>query len=838
MKRVISALVLSVTTVPVVSAFAAGTATPAPTFSTGTGTYYTPPSVRIGDAVNGARIFYTVDGSTPSASSLVYTTPIKITSTTVLRAIAISPAGVKSSVASDTYTFSQPYTPTFSTGTGTYHSAPTVKISEGTACAKVYYTTDGSTPTTSSPVYNGVPLQINQNTTVQAMSQCTEGLKSNLARATYTLATTVAPSFSTGTGTYHAAPTVKISEITSGAQVYYTTDGSTPTSSSPKYTAPLLISTTTTLQAVAIYPGGTPSAVKAATYTVVPAVAPTLNQPSGTYGKSVTVTIVDGTPGSAIYYTTNGATPTGSSQLYSGPITLSNKTSTFMTTQTLKAVAIYPGGTPSAVTAATYSILSEQAPVAGANTGKGFLGMNINALLDGTPWPTVPVGALRLLGAETNWNTMNPSQGVYEWGSLDRKIALAEQNGANLLYAFNETPPWAITQNLPIAQISRNGGVVTLTTAQPHHLYYNPAFQPSEQTSVRISGASDSSLNGTFAITGTPSATTVTYAQGGAESNVAGGSLSAVCGGSQAPKGCAQAPMNLSSWDAYVTEIVNHVGPGVIKYWEVWNEANIASEWLGDPAMLVAMAQDARTIIKRVDPKAIVLSPSVTIVLSSPTECATKDPRCGSRWMDNWLAEGGKNAVDGIAFHGYPQNGTAPELIQGAATMMELALSDNGVSSLPIYDTESSWGKAAALPAQSDQIAFMSRHLILEQSMGVQTSFWYEYDNADWGQMWTASSGLNPVGVAYGEIAKWLQGVSITQPCAATSADNTIFTCGYTRPNGYNGLAVWSTAGEKSFAVPAGMKQYHEVSGAVASAGSGAVQIGPEPILLENHSAF
>ncbi len=54
-------------------------------------------------AESGAQIRYTVDGSTPTASSSLYSAPITLTETTTVKAIAIKD-GVSSSVTSRTYT--------------------------------------------------------------------------------------------------------------------------------------------------------------------------------------------------------------------------------------------------------------------------------------------------------------------------------------------------------------------------------------------------------------------------------------------------------------------------------------------------------------------------------------------------------------------------------------------------------------------------------------------------------------------------------------------------------------------------------------------------------------
>ena len=75
----------------------------APTFSPAGGTYSTAQSVTISCGTEGATIYYTTDGSDPTASSTQYTGAITISSSTTLKAIAVKD-GVSSAVASATYT--------------------------------------------------------------------------------------------------------------------------------------------------------------------------------------------------------------------------------------------------------------------------------------------------------------------------------------------------------------------------------------------------------------------------------------------------------------------------------------------------------------------------------------------------------------------------------------------------------------------------------------------------------------------------------------------------------------------------------------------------------------
>jgi hypothetical protein len=77
-----------------------------------------------------------------------------------------------------------------------------------------------------------------------------------------------APTFSPGSGSYTSTQTVTLSDPTPGAVIYYTTDGSIPSTSSAKYSAPLSIGTSTTVNAIATASGYANSAVSRATYAI------------------------------------------------------------------------------------------------------------------------------------------------------------------------------------------------------------------------------------------------------------------------------------------------------------------------------------------------------------------------------------------------------------------------------------------------------------------------------------------------------------------------------------------------------------------------------------------
>jgi hypothetical protein len=117
------------------------------------------------------------------------------------------------------------------------------------------------------------------------------------------------PTFSPAAGTYSTAQTVTISDSTSGSTIYYTTNGTTPTTSSTQYTGAITVSSTETLESIATASGYSQSAVGSAAYTInssgtIPTLSVSTSGTPSTYGGSVTftATISSGPTGSITFY--------------------------------------------------------------------------------------------------------------------------------------------------------------------------------------------------------------------------------------------------------------------------------------------------------------------------------------------------------------------------------------------------------------------------------------------------------------------------------------------------------------------------------------------------------
>lgn len=156
----------------------------APAFSTSAGAIAFPTTITLSSTTVGATIYYTIDGSTPTTGS-TQGTSVVVNSAQTIKAFAIKTGYTDSSISSAAYTQAQATAPTFSSAAGNITSGTTVTISSAGADA-IYYTIDGSTPTTASTNQATTPLVINSDVTVKALAVRTGYSNSSIVSAVYT----------------------------------------------------------------------------------------------------------------------------------------------------------------------------------------------------------------------------------------------------------------------------------------------------------------------------------------------------------------------------------------------------------------------------------------------------------------------------------------------------------------------------------------------------------------------------------------------------------------------------------------------------------------------------
>jgi len=242
------------------------------------GTYSSDQNVALASWVTGAQIFYTTNGSSPTAKSTAYTAPISIAgngAAKTIKALVIK-NGMTGGISSLAFSinYSQVSTPSFSPIGGNYTQNQSVTIASTTG-ASIYYTTDGSAPSASSTLYTA-PILVSGNnttTTLKAIAMKTGMADSTVAAATYTIAlpTVATPVATPPGGSYSKNLQITLSSNTTGAVVYYTTDGSKPGLSSQVYTSPISLSSngsTLVIRAFAVKSGMADSGEFNASYTI------------------------------------------------------------------------------------------------------------------------------------------------------------------------------------------------------------------------------------------------------------------------------------------------------------------------------------------------------------------------------------------------------------------------------------------------------------------------------------------------------------------------------------------------------------------------------------------
>lgn len=240
-----------------------------PAFSLKEGSYTGTQTLVISSATDGATIYYTTDGSLPTNESQVYSSAISLTTTTTVNAYA-----VKENMESSAFTQSVYYLflydpvspPILSTTEGTFEGPQIITITTETEGATIYYTLDGNEPIKTSNQYS-VPISISENTTIKAYAIKDGAPDSATTSGTY-LIKPFAPTFSILPGTYMESKAIEITSVTAGASIFYTLDGSIPTSSSCLYSKPITINSTTSIKAIAVKNRLTDSNVALAEYVI------------------------------------------------------------------------------------------------------------------------------------------------------------------------------------------------------------------------------------------------------------------------------------------------------------------------------------------------------------------------------------------------------------------------------------------------------------------------------------------------------------------------------------------------------------------------------------------
>lgn len=254
---------------------------------------------------------------------------------------------------------------------GTYSAGQAITLSANET-ATIYYTVDGSTPTTASTKYTA-PITLSGPMTLKYFAVDAANNASAVSTQTYSTGPDVTKPVVTvnpASGAYPAGTKITLT-ANEPAEIRYTTDGTDPLTAGLLYSAPITFDGTgpMTLKYFAKDTAGNVSDVATQTYTVPPdTTAPVITaNPTGRALASGATITLSANENAAIYYTTNGSTPTATESAtnikYTSPIVMGNST------LTLKYIGVDTAGNTSAVGTQTYTV-----PAAGPPSSHDFNG--------------------------------------------------------------------------------------------------------------------------------------------------------------------------------------------------------------------------------------------------------------------------------------------------------------------------------------------------------------------------------------------------------------------------------------------------------------------------------
>lgn len=254
--------------------------------------------------------------------------------------------------------------PSFVPAGGTFTNSATVTLISSTAGSSVRYTTDGTTPTSSTGILYTGPFTLNQSAVVRAVAVGTGLTDSSVASASFEILRGPVVVTQPSSLTVLEGDTASFSVSATGnpAPTYQWRFGGTEIVGATN--SLFMVQSVTAADAGAydvVITNSIGTVVTGSAWLSVQARAPTLSPAPGSYSNSVILTLTPVTSGTTIRYTVDGTTPSATNGLiYAAPLS-------FKSDVTLKAVAYGAGLIESAVTSGSYTVLSAPAFGGGCN---------------------------------------------------------------------------------------------------------------------------------------------------------------------------------------------------------------------------------------------------------------------------------------------------------------------------------------------------------------------------------------------------------------------------------------------------------------------------------------
>ncbi len=337
------------------------------------------------------------------------------------------------------------------------------------------------------------------------------------------------------------------------------------------------------------------------------------------------------------------------------------------------------------------------------------------------------------------------------------------------------------------------------------------------------------------------------------------------------------------------------VGSCKIRNFETWNEFNYDGYWTSNYTDLAKMGNDAAAIVRTYCGDCLFVAGSTTAggagyhqkyVNTSSTVSPRYDVALG-QLLDAWHAIPNASLPDAVSYHAYPSRNTLtpipfPETNVSHSSpactaanvpnvnCLDPVFNETGMvrnvlnartwaAALPLWNTEGGYDLNSDVTDGVDATdtntgllrqAYVSRWMLAIASTGTAVNMWYVWDDPCWGTMWGQNiapsktgcptapaipAGATPGLAAWKITAAWLNGATFAGPCSSSGA---IWSCQITKPGGYTGMVVWTTAWLQSATVaitqPSPYHQWRDLDGNITQLnGASSVTVTNRPILVE-----
>jgi fibronectin type 3 domain-containing protein len=230
---------------------------------------------------------------------------------------------------------------------------------------------------------------------------------------------------------------------------------------------------------------------------------------------------------------------------------------------------------------------------------------------------------------------------------------------------------------------------------------------------------------------------------------------------------------------------------GQVEYWEGQNEPDTGAF---SGAGYVPVEEAFYNTVKSVNPNLQVLGPAAVSIA---------DDGAGLPWIQDFLAAGGGQYINGLSFHGYDTNQGSLYQLREALTGITSLLAQYGLQNLPLWQTEQGYPTAIYGSYQPEiQGQWTMLQMMAYEQFGIPKEhnvLWYDDSDGYWDipDFWQSDDGsLLPAAALMNSWSQQLYGTTYTEAYNFGSANNLYIGSLFTGPG--KSVAAFMAAGQSN----------------------------------------